>query len=398
MKGKGAAAKGAPAAAPAPQEAGGDLNEPADATDIAAAVSAATAAALPPVKAATDAYYSSKSNAREPTRPAELPAQQADLLARVSRQLDELKATAAAHITEASGKFRAQVVLAGRELLCLPAAALAALAAHEVQHSADANAATLAAFKAADAELEAQRLTHRAQLRPALAHPAHANELAALRDAEAARAAAAAAAAAKLLRSERPAAGERAVLVARRLAAAAAQAAGLLDGVPQLEDLVDAPEGDSSLSDLPPLNLLQLERWGLALEDAEPLPVVAPAAAAPGRPFAGVTATLPAADLTADVLGWDSALEAAVAAAAGEAEEASAADVAVVAAELPVVDTPAARALVRAHRAAAAAAAAQARQEAGTTVSAVRGAAARAAGWGEGWQEMLSHVAPTAVT
>ena len=306
------------------------LNAPASSDDVAAAVAAAIQAAKASVKASSDGFYAKRDPKRALTRPNQLPEKQEDLLKRTLGELEELQWRAEAHVATAARELRAQVTIASRELLGLPAAALSALATHESAHVRVAAEADAAQHCKAAQGLEAQRAQHAAALSPALCHPARRAPLRELRDAEAARSAAAMGAAKHALEHVRKAVPERALLAERRLDAAARQLADLLTGVLLPHDLVPAPNGDDSLAALPPLSLEHLQRLEDDMTAMEASAAAPPAAAVDaGRPFRVAAVPLPLAALRLSELGWaprHDALLAAVAAAAPVGTEAGTAN------------------------------------------------------------------------
>jgi hypothetical protein len=195
-----------------------------------------------------------------------------------------------------------QVVLTVRQLLCLPSTALAALVQHEAAHHHALVAAQLREVSDHTAQLEA-KAQHQQQLRPVLAQPACRADLEAIQSAEDARWRLEVETWTKLMQDARIAVPQAAFLSQQRLAAAAKQLAELLSKFPMPEDLVPASSADTSLDGIPALNMLQLERWELAMAEIQ----ASPASNSTGRPFSVVNVALTRAAVSAEHLGWSPA-------------------------------------------------------------------------------------------
>lgn len=322
-----------------------------------------------------------------------------------------------------------QVLLASREVLCLPSAALAALLQHELAHNGALIEAELAPFAAISEQSEAHRARHQGQLRPGLAQPACKQELADLRAREDERWAQELGSGADLLQRVADVAPAAAQVSEQRLLGLSKQAAQLFSTFPGLEDLVPASAGDTSLDAVPPLNLLQLERWSLAQEDVD---TVVSGDAQAGRPLAQASATLHRVPLAASDLGWsrahDLALERALhgsgrdaisaepsletapsgAAKGGKAGAKAAAAATSKAADgaaadghkhVPIagVDAPSFRSVVRAHRAAATMLQTSSAAQVQRALQVPMAALEKALAWQDTWQAMLRHLEPAKV-
>jgi hypothetical protein len=193
-----------------------------------------------------------------------------------------------------------QVVLSLRQLLCLPSTALAALVEHEAAHHHSSVAEQLRELSDKTAPLEADRVKHQQHLRPVLAQPACRADLEAIQQAEDARWCSEVASWASLVQGARVSVPQAASLSKQRLLAATRQLGELLAKFPMPEDLVPAPPGDTSFYGIPALNIMQLERWELAMAETPDAPVSSDT----GRPFAVATVALPKPDMSAEELGW----------------------------------------------------------------------------------------------
>jgi hypothetical protein len=285
------------------------------------------------------------------------------------------------------------VLLTYRELLCLPSAALTALLDHETTHARAATAATLTDFDATSTALEQTRGMHEHALSPALHHPAHRAKLRALCEAEAARQTAAAAAAVTTVHRLRKEVPEHAVLAEQRLEVAVRQVGCLVSGVLLPDDLVAAEEEDAGLGGPPPLNMLQLERWGLALKDVE-----VDSSGEGGRPFGQISVALEVARLSQIDLGWSAELASMMGTAAQAGEVEVGLKEPTVAQDLRVmalVDMPPARALIRAHRAATHELGRRTREDFMGGLQCVRAAVHTAEEWQSTWAAMLAELQPS---
>ena len=319
-----------------------------------------------------------------------------------------------------------QVLLACRELLCLPSAALAALLQHELAHNAALIKSELAPLAASCLESEADRARHQMQLGPRLAQPACEQELADLRAREDKRWKQELVAGAGLLRRLADAVPAAVQASEQRLVGFTQQVAQLVSAFPAMEDLAPASAGDTSLEAVPPLNLMQLERWKLAQEDVDGMSF---GETLGGRALAQASATVQRLPLGAQDLGWSAeheqltqrgltasgqevagagpSLEVAPSSAAkdikrgpkaatpaaGKAQPVAAPD-----ARDPVtivgVDAPSFRAAVRAHHAAATMLQRGSAEQLQRALQGLVAGLEKALAWRDTWQAMLRHLEP----